>query len=384
MNTQPWLLSAVAAVSLASAASAQTPFIDTYDGYAVGSVINGQGGWKQWQNFANASSIIEDSSTGFARSGNSVSVNAFVGGDTSDLVHEFTGYTAGTGKHTMRAYTYSATGSVDKWFFLVMNRYTDVGPFGWGAQLTMDPTTLTWAADHGGATPTTGPLIMDAWVEIRAEIDLTGNTGQVFYNGVATAAPYCWSCGVFGGAPNVLAQRIAAVDLYHNPATATPSGRAYWDDFSLISEPVAYCTAKVNSQGCTPAISSTGAPSASAGSGFTVSCSNLLNNKPTMLVYTNAGRAATPFFGGTLCVSGPVHRGLTLSSGGTPAPAVDCSGVYSVDMNAFAVGALGGTPASFLTIPGTVVDAQAWARDPGFAVPNNASLSSALEWTIGT
>ncbi|HTF88067.1 MAG TPA: hypothetical protein VK843_06625, partial [Planctomycetota bacterium] len=234
----------------------------------------------------------------------------------------------------------------------------------------------------------TGPIIRDQWVEVRAQIDLNADTGEIFYGGVSTAPAYCWSCGVFGGPINPANLKIAAVDLYHFPATTTPSGKAYWDDFSLNNSfppppPVVYCTPKTNSLGCVPSIGSVGVSSATAGSGFVVTGSNLRNNKPTMLVYTDAGQAATPFFGGTLCVAAPVHRGLTLSAGGTPAPVQDCTGTYGVDMNAFAVGTFGGNPAAFLTVPGTVVDAQIWARDPGFPAPNNASLTDGLEWTIG-
>lgn len=151
--------------------------------------------------------------------------------------------------------------------------------------------------------------------------------------------------------------------------------------YELGSTPVTYCAAKVNSLGCTPSITFSGAPSASSTSGFTLSASSVLNNKAGLLIYTSAGRASVPFAGGMRCIQTPLNRSIALQSGGNPGP-TDCSGAYSIDLNAFASGALGGTPQAYLTIPGTTVNAQFWGRDPGFAAPNNASLSNAVEYVV--
>lgn len=137
-----------------------------------------------------------------------------------------------------------------------------------------------------------------------------------------------------------------------------------------------YCTAKVNSCGGSPAIGAAGAPSATAGSGYVVFASGTKALASGLLAYSFNGPAAKPFQGGTLCLEAPVRRSVLVSdTSGTPG---QCNGTLSIDMNAFAVGSLGGNPALALTIPGTQVNAQFWARD----TPSTSLLSDALEYFV--
>ena len=146
--------------------------------------------------------------------------------------------------------------------------------------------------------------------------------------------------------------------------------------------PVVYCTAKLTSNGCTPSIGYSGTASATAGSGFLVNGTNFINNKNCLLFYGVSGQGALPFQGGLLCVGTPIKRTLGTNTFGNPPPN-DCSGVPSIDMNAFAVSAGPPLPLPALSVPGTLVNCQWWGRDPGFVAPDNTQLSDGLEYTVG-
>ncbi len=159
-------------------------------------------------------------------------------------------------------------------------------------------------------------------------------------------------------------------------------------DFFVLTAPFEgstyFCSSKVNSLGCAPLIIGYGHSSVNQTFGFQITASSVFNRRPGILLYCVNGRAALPFGGGTLCLS-VVHRNTpALNAGGSLPPATDCSGSYSVDMNSFAAGLLGGPPLPVLSVPGTKVQCQFWSRDPGFAPPNAVGLTGALEYTVGS
>jgi hypothetical protein len=214
-----------------------------------------------------------------------------------------------------------------------------------------------------------------------------GNSVALFENrGDATFLPEA-RYGVNGAVTGIAAADLdgdGSDDVIANLSTEPPIGgglsvlfgRPYIEPFTL------YCTGKLNSLGCTPQISAIGAASATLSSGFDVLCTSTRNNKVGLLLNGISGRHNISFLGGILCVKSP-RRTLGVFSGGTPAPVNDCSGVYSIDMNAFSRGLLGGTPLPELSQVGTLVNLQWWARDPGFPAPQGVALSNGLEYVVG-
>jgi hypothetical protein len=139
------------------------------------------------------------------------------------------------------------------------------------------------------------------------------------------------------------------------------------------------CPPQIDSLGCAPRLAYTGMPSASGGS-FVVTVDRLRNQREGLLLHGFSGGAAIPFQGATLCVRPPLRRTPSASSGGSPAPADDCTGSFAIDVNEFARGTLGGNPAPELLVPGTLVHAQHWSRSPGAAPANG--LSGGLRFTV--
>ncbi|HVS19938.1 MAG TPA: hypothetical protein VMT18_15135 [Planctomycetota bacterium] len=135
-----------------------------------------------------------------------------------------------------------------------------------------------------------------------------------------------------------------------------------------------YCTAKTNSNGCTPSLRwSGGPPSASAGSGFKLEGTGLIPLVPALLFYGLAGAAEVPFQGGTLCVAPPLTRLAAADTGGT----ISCTGKLDVDFNTWA--ASGVDPA---LVAGATVYAQVWYRDPGYAPPDDVGLTRGVVFTL--
>jgi hypothetical protein len=119
-------------------------------------------------------------------------------------------------------------------------------------------------------------------------------------------------------------------------------------------------------------ISSGGEPyTAGPSDAFFLSAHNLRNTETGLFIWSlSAG--ASPFYGGTLCLSMPIARTPAQSSGGSPSGA-DCSGGASFHFSQ-AYMALKGIG------PGTLAHGQFWSRDSGLPPPNNVGLTDAIRF----
>jgi hypothetical protein len=150
--------------------------------------------------------------------------------------------------------------------------------------------------------------------------------------------------------------------------------------------PTTYCTGKVNSNGCTPAISFIGPSSISVGCALAGNVANItvtsLSPKPIapshkgQLFYSTSGPAAIPFLGAFLCVKSPIKRiAPIVGTGGTVGSTTLCDSSITQDFNARI--ASGVDPA---LVAGASVWVQGWARDTPAA--GAVQLSNALTFTI--
>jgi len=133
-----------------------------------------------------------------------------------------------------------------------------------------------------------------------------------------------------------------------------------------------YCSAKISSNLCVPVIGSSGIPSASNPSGFTIDTTTMERNSNSITFFGVSGPAATPFQGGFLCVGGSVFRLPLKNTGLVP----DCTGAISYTLADLMAHPSGGGMVNV----GTQVNAQTWGRDPGD--PFTTSLSAGVQFDV--
>ena len=204
-----WVAAAVAFVAAAPATLEAQFFSDGFDTYVAGSLIGGQGGWELWDNNPAVNTTVSNAQSFTAP-------NSLLVAGPADIVHRFTGATSGTWYAKTRIFIPSSqTG--EAWFIL-LNRYGPLAPDNnWSVQLVGCVTGCTtagvlpgMATNLGGSNnPSTAStaLITNQWVDVRVEINLTGNTYNLFYNNVLLDTKP-WQVGGVAA--------VGAIDLFSN------------------------------------------------------------------------------------------------------------------------------------------------------------------------
>jgi hypothetical protein len=232
---------------------------------------------------------------------------------------------------------------------------------------------------------------MDDWVTALQVYDDAGGSalyaggpfrtaGGVAANHIAKWDGSSWSA--LGSGLNGGAWALSVYDDGSGPAlyaggyfSASPAGDSYLARWGGCPCAVStYCTAGTSAAGCAALLASTGVPSVSAGSGFTIDASNVEGQQDGIFFYGFNGAQANPWGNGTSyqCVVPPLMRTPLMTASGTTGL---CDGGFSLDFSAhWATAVPAKVPAA-----GQQVNVQLWYHDPASASNPSASLSDALE-----
>lgn len=226
-----------------------------------------------------------------------------------------------------------------------------------------------------------------AYTKLMTVNTVTGLASEIGFHGVNVGGQLS-SSGLAFGANGVLyslgSTSASASGLYQiDPLTGAATLIANLSQqigangglaFAPDGAPQTFCTAKVNSLGCTPAIQTAGAASLSSAAPFHVLATSVLNQRTGLLFYGYAPLSA-PFQGGFKCAADPVRRTALQNAGGSPSPTNDCSGGYVFDFNALVQ-----SGADSQLVLGQRVVAQYWSRDPGSA--STTGLTDAVRFHV--
>ena len=180
-----------------------------------------------------------------------------------------------------------------------------------------------------------------------------------------------WSVAVSGD--------TTIVGANQEPVGGTPAvGAAYV--YRQQSAVASYCISGFSASGCAATLSATGIPSATAGSGFSVTAASIEGGQVGLLFLGFSGQQSTPWGTGssTMCVAPPRIRAALLPVGGT---AGSCDGSYQQDLNALWCTSC--PKGMFNPGPGNAVEVQFWYSDPQNPLGPGSSLSDALEFCMG-
>jgi hypothetical protein len=222
---------------------------DDFESYSVGQYLDNasdpaDGGWKAWDSDPAYGAYVMDVQVYDGEK--SVEIV-----DTSDLVHEYSGYTAG--KWTYAVYQYIPEDFSGNTYFIMLSDYQDgAGQDNkWSLQLRFDSLNQYVESEYDTISL---PLITGQWVELLTLIDLDTDLFKFYYDGQLLIEK-AWTAGINNDGTGLL--NIAAVDLYANSAT-----EVYYDAMSLTEGWPAFpdlkCTGELRAEDVEPGATGTG------------------------------------------------------------------------------------------------------------------------------
>lgn len=205
------LLVAGVGAGVAAPAAGQSPLNEDFDCYQPGAAASSLPGWELWPDGAEGFVTVDQAFSG----SNSLHLNL-----NTDVVRrvEFRDNPV-----TFSLMTYVPSESVGlEGYVIALSAYDGAGPgTAWSMQVKFDTSLGVLEVQFGG--PTT-PLIVDRWVELRAEIDLSGDVFDLYYDGSLWAGRLIWS-PPFSPIP---IRALAALDFYVHKLDSGPG--MYIDD----------------------------------------------------------------------------------------------------------------------------------------------------------
>jgi hypothetical protein len=171
--------------------------------------------------------------------------------DSSDLVHEYEGYTSGLWTYT--AYQFIPEDFSGSTYFIILSDYEDgAGQDNkWALQLRFDSLNQVVESEFDTISL---PLITGQWVELLTIIDLDTDYFKFFYDGQLLIEK-AWTASINNDGSGFL--NIAAVDLFANAAS-----EVYYDAMSLTegwpAVPDLKCSGEIRVEDVSPGSTVTG------------------------------------------------------------------------------------------------------------------------------
>jgi len=200
--------------ALVLAPAAALAWADNFDGYANGSGLHNQGGWRGWDGNVGANAFVSNVQSRSAPHSAAVL-------PTSDIVQQYVG--VNTGQWVLTGYNYVPSGVSGPQYLILLNVYNEGGPYNWSLDLLYDLTANQVRDADFPATPPL-PLIRNQWVQTRIEINFATDTQAIYYGGNLLTQK-SWTEGASGGGE----LNLDALDLFSNNGATI-----YWDDLSLL------------------------------------------------------------------------------------------------------------------------------------------------------